>query len=374
MDVARLALGLLSLSTIVGVVLFLGLTFVIQLISWGKASDGEAVATFCLAMLVLALIHPRTRKTAVAFVLTFVVLTPFDVRYTKVWWSPVTSAIYRWTRPAARYIERGEKYRAWIEARKGHPVEVKDALVLLRNLNTGCIPSFNTLDDRTPPADVAAIFARPDCNRFEPSLYNSKAEYPARYYPSDTGWRWDYVRTDEPGGRYRVTLRPDRLLELQGPILEVTGDGWYRIRASEKAPLKMLLTPIPLMRRVRECMKAAEARADPANPIKWGFGSLPSFIRSVCKDLLVDSEQDSSEGDAVIRVRRVRAEPDVMVPTLVHYRERTQGRFELRGWSFGRRYLLDGDGVLHAASALGSGTLADGPPLACELDPGVECK
>ena len=374
MDVARLALSLLSLSTIIGVVLFLGLTFVIQLIAWGKASDGDAVVKFCFAMLVLAFIHPRTRKAAIGFILTFVVLTPFEPRYTKVWWSPVTTAIYVYTRPAARYIERGEKYRAWVDARKGQPVEVKDALVLLMNLNTGCIPSFNSLDDRTAPADVAAIFRRPDCaSRFESSLYDSKAQYPARYYPSDTGWRWDYVRTDESSGSYRVTLRPDRLLDLTGPIIEVTGNGWYRVRAAEHAQPTMLRTPIPLMIRVRECMKTAEAAADPKHPIRWGFGSLRSFIRGVCKDLVVDDEQDSSEGDAVIRVRRAGAAPDAIFPTLVHYREGTNGGFELRGWSYGRRYLLDADGVLHAASALGGGPLADEPPLPCELEPGKAC-
>ena len=373
MDVARLALGLLSLSTIIGVVLFLGLTFVVQLIAWGKASDGDAVAKFCFAMLVLALIHPRTRKTAIAFILTFAVLTPFEPRFTKVWWSPVTNAVYRYTRPAARYVERGKKYRAWVDAMKGQPVEVSDALVLLGNLNSGCIPSFNSLDEKAIPPDVAGIFAKPDCNRFEPSLYDSQAEYPARYYPSDTGWRWDYVRTDAASGDYRVVLRPDRLLELQGPIIEVTGNGWYRIRDSNSAPLRMLHTPIPLMVRVRECMKTAEAAANPQYPIKWGYGSLRSFIQSTCRDLRVESEQDSSEGDASIRVRRAGTERDPMAEALIHYRERTEGRFELRAWSFGRRYLLDVDGVPHAASARGSGTPADGPPLACELEPGKAC-
>ena len=374
MDVARLALGLLSLSTIIGVVLFLGLTFVVELIAWSNHNDADSMVTFCFGVLILALVYPRTRKMAIGFLLTFVVVTPIDSRYTRVWWSPVTAAVYRFTRPAARWVERGEKYRAWVDARKGQPVEIKDALVLLMNLNTGCIPSFNSLDEKVIPADVAAILAKPDCDRFESSLFESKAQYPARYYPSDTGWRWDYARTDETSGGYRVILRPDRLLELQGPIIEVTGNGWYRMRTSENAPLTMLRTPVPLMLRVRECMKTAEAAQDPKNPIKWGFGSLPSFIQPVCRDLFVNSEQDSSEGDSVISVRRAGDEPDVMFPTLLHYRERTEGRFELRGWSYGRRYLLDGDGVLHAASALGSATLADGPPLPCETEPRRACQ
>ena len=189
--VGRLALSLLSLSTIIGVVLFLGLTFVFQVFDWGSSGSADGGVKFCLAMLVLALIHPKTRKAGIGFLLGFAVLTPMDVRYTDVWWSPVTSAIYRYTRPAARYIERGEKYRAWVDARKGRSVQVQDALVLLRNIEGSCLPSFSRLDAMAVPADVAAILQKPDCTHFEPDLYDSKAQYPARYYPSDTGWRWE---------------------------------------------------------------------------------------------------------------------------------------------------------------------------------------
>jgi hypothetical protein len=357
--------------------LFLAVTTVLWVLFYDNISVAAESVLFMLAIVAGGLLFSRTRRMAAGFVLAFVVLTPFNPAFTEIWWRHITDEVIGATRPLTRWIDRRQQFRAWVDSRKGHPVEVNDALVLVRNLYTGCIPSYTAAaqaGEDAIPADVAAIFRKTDCDRFEPTLFESNASFPDRYFRSDTGWRWDYSRQGNSSERYRLVLRPDPLLELQGPIVEVTGDGWYRVRPSEGAPLTMIRTPVPMMTRLRECIPLAAAAVEPRYyPVLWQFLSNPSYLRGVCRDLIVDEEQDSAEGDRVILVRRAGAEPDPLGPTLLHYRVLSPGRFEIRAWSYGRRYLLDAEGVLHAASAPGPGRLEDGPPVPCEIEPRRAC-
>ena len=370
-DAARELVGWANLF---GAAVFISLTAVLWALFYDHIDAAKELILFLLAVVATGFLFRQTRRVAAGFVLAFAIMTPLNPRFTRLWWEHIVREATRATRPLTRGVNAREQFRAWMDSRRGYPVELKDALVLIRNLQSGCVPSYSSLERAPAPTDVAAILRKTDCDRFEPMLVKSKATYPQRYYKSDTGWRWDYARDSDSNGGGRVVLRPDPLLGLPGPILEVTLDGWYRIRQSETAPLTMLRTPVPMMKRLRECIPLAAAEVEPRYyPILWEYLSNKSYLNRVCRDLIVDEDSSVKEGGRIIFVTRAGAEPDPLGRTMLQHLALSPGRFEIRAWSFGRRYLLDADGVLHAANALGLGTMGDGPPLPCEIEPGRSC-
>ena len=369
----------MGFGNLAGAALFLVLTPIMWFVYYTNSPRGaEEPVRLVVGLAAVLLLFRLTRTVGAGFFMGFLALTVLTGgRMTTIWWEELNPPIRRLTQPFSRWFRARTEHRAWIANRRGYPVDVKDGLMLLSNLHSGCVPSYTRPPGTPVPADVADIMRRPDCDRFKPFLFDDDAAYPQRYFASDSGWRWQYVRTGQDAHgepNFRIVLRPDPQLELPGPILEVTGDGWYRIRESDSAPLRIFATPIPMMRRLRECvmLAASEAARNPRYPVLWEWLSQPSYIHGVCRDLDVRDEQDSPEGDHVTVVRP-HGSPDPRASAWLHYRALAPDRFEIRARAFGRRYLLDADGTLHAASAAGSGAVTDGPPEPCEIDATVAC-
>jgi len=342
-----------------------------------RSSVTVPVLLFVAATLVL----PATRAFAAGFMVALVLATFADAKATRHWWAPMRGLVMRVTRPMRERQAREEHLAAWLAQNRGQSLRVSDALVLLSNLRGSCLGPLTRGDSGLGvPADLDGLLAYPMCEPYRTSTRREQLEWPQRYFEGDTGWRWEFERIAQPtlnaGPNFRVVLRPDSLLEHAGPVVEETGDGRIRVRERDGAPWHMVSTPVPTMRRIRECVLRAAAMADSAGDTTALFEYLADgyYARKACREISVTSSTTRDNGDRVLdivprsRPGQERAETGVVLFRMVGPR-----RFEVRGRAWGSRYLLDADGLPHVTTADRDAGVSDPAPERCEEDTSVAC-
>lgn len=331
-----------------------------------------------LAAALLTLWWRATRPLGIGFFAMLLVSTAFEWDFSKIWWITVRSLVVAVTGPYLKSAEDRTRDRArlseWLAVRKGRPLALAPARDLVNRMNSCVVRIF---PDDVPPTQ-AELLAEPGCSSHRYWALGERDERSVLHGPDDHGWRWTYERlpgqTRLGGSNYRIVARPDPLLEVPGPIVERDGDGRILIRETEMAPRQTFYTPIPMMKRFRECVIAA-SRSRPANTKRWPYLPESSEMQEACKEWrLVASTAITISGDRSYAVNLY--PPSDSPRTSGHgilYRVLSPGRFELRSSSGLRRFLLDSDGNLHLTTENRDAEVSDGPPEPCELDITIAC-
>lgn len=368
---------------LLGAVLFAALTLLVT--PWGSTGarppTGE-LAVVMLVVLVLAVL-PWTRWVGLGFfaglLLATVVLDGF---FARIWWDVPARYVGRMMRPSRDAARRRAGQSSWVLLHRDAPMDVNGGAFRLYQLSEGMLRvgfaartdgRFPTAMELTEPEDYRG--ARGEALDIE------DVEFPDRYGPGDMGWRWTLAPSTTPSWRgqpgWLLTMRPDPVLKRDGPILELDGQELLRIREREGAPSRVLRTPIPLMRRMRECILAAGADAG-ADSLRWKY--LPGSVdtRRACRELLVEESgsvpADGSMGIGIRTKLPAGGEQLWSEPTWLSYLYESPGRFQLRGSEHLRRYMLSADGTLHVTAGLREAQVTDPAPLPCEVDPAVRCE
>ena len=177
------------------------------------------------------------------------------------------------------------------------------------------------------------------------------------YDIGDAGWRWETVG---PENQRKVVVRPDPLLQRDGPLLEFDDAGLLVRRERDGAPAFVVDTRLRLVERLRDCLVADGSLA-----------ALPERPR--CPDLkVVVFRAEGRGGRRVIVGAGDNRDVDVQYyPAGV----KRDGGPEMHVFGGARRYMLDAEGRWHVRPPRTPGPAAAGDPAPhpCELDQNVPC-
>jgi hypothetical protein len=371
---------LLAVGALVGAGVFIVVSFFASPFLTANQPHDEFFPPVMLAA-ALALLLPAARGFGVGFYASLLIATvagPFD---RGLWWRPIGAMARHATRPMRDRRTARDSTAAWLARHRGRPLEIRGALTLLSNLGDGCLlPLRSDAHGLGVPPDLDGLLNYPRCERFRVTTMRVRAEWPKRYETGDDGWRWTFERlagsTAAGGPNFRVELRPDSILQHPGPIVEENGDGRVRVRDRDDAPWHVVDTPIPTMRRVRECVLLAAAMAAGEGNTTALFEYLweGHYANRVCSEIRISSATTRDNGDHVLDVKPfVRFDVPRPPTRVVLFRMVGEKRFEIRGRAWGQRYLLDADGLLHVTTADRDAGVSDPAPEGCEEDTAVAC-
>ena len=343
----------------------------------GISSIPAAVVIMCVALggALLSLLSSATRPLGVGFFAAWLVTSVFERDFTILWWATVKGLFTGVTAPYQKSAQDRAKLSEWLAMRKGGAPSLGPGSDLVNQVSDCVDRSF---PPDSLPATQRDLLTDPACSTYRAWALGERDHRPL-YGRNDDGWRWTYEtivgKTRRGGTNYHFVARPDPLLKVPGPIIERDGDGRVLIRDNATAPWQVFSTPIPMMKRFRECVIAAN-NARPADDKRWPYLPESGDMLRACRDWrLVPASAVSASGDHGYDVNLY---PPSVWPRItghgILYRVLSPGRFEIRSRSGIRRYLLDGDGNLHLTTEDRDAEVSDGPPEPCELDITIACE
>lgn len=321
--------------------------------------------TIVIAAVAVAI--PLTRGLGLGFFAAFVLGSFNNSLGTRIWWQPFRSWYAQATRPAREKQKKQEATAAWMQRYRNGPLDIADAVRLLDQLRSDCL---------RPPLghDLDEVLSQASCAHHRATTQREKLEWPSRYIEGDDGWRWHYESLGE--SNYRIVLRPDSALQHQGPVVETTGDGLARIRDDDRSAWRVIYTPVPTLRRVRECVLAAARLAEAENNTTAKFDYLYEgwYAEHACPEFRMSSATTRENGDHVVQIKRWSPRPgERAFVDVVLFRVVGPSRFEVRRASTSRSYLLDADGGLHVTADRRLPETTDPAPARCEEDASLSC-
>jgi hypothetical protein len=364
---------LLGTSGMLGAIAYIVFTFLsTPFINASEQQTNYDMLGKVLIFAVLTLVLPLTRGFGLGFFAAMLLGSANSVFGARQWWVPVEARIDQAIRPSRERRLHKDSTAAWFARHRGKELDVYDAAWLLSRVREDCLqgPVATNVDD---------LLSNPRCAIHRTTVQREKLEYPSRYGPGDNGWRWSYERLSDSsasdGPNYHIVLRPDSALEQSGPIVEERADGLARIRKDERSDWHVVSTPIPLMRRVRECVLLAAAMADAEQNttvvddyLYYGY-----YAVRVCRDITMSSSTTTETGDHVVDIKRHPPPNKREFPEGVLFRPVGKRRFEIRRQTVTRHYLLDADGGLHVTSEKRQAETTDPAPARCEEDTSLPC-
>ena len=364
---------------VLGAVIFAALTIFVTPWGSGRGVDDSSVFTI-FAIAALLVIVPFTRSTGVGFFLALLVATiAFHPFWTEHWWQPIGRVVARATAPMRNAAQRKREKAEWLATWKGQPLDVNVAMFRAQQLSSGCLQKAmaNRAEGTVPTA--VELTTPDDCRGFRGDAADIAAEWPERFSKGDKAWRWTVTPSQTPSRwgtpGFVLTFRPESLLGLAGPIVEIDGQDVMRIRDTESSPWRIARTPIPMMQRLRDCLLTVGATIE--NAVQWSALPESSVTGAGCPNLMVTSGGSfADDGGKQLEVSmklprdsgRIWSEPVWMSYTFLAPR-----KFELRASAHYRNFLLSADGTVHVTTELRPARTTDGPPLPCEVDPSVSC-
>jgi hypothetical protein len=350
--------------------------------SGGSRLDrGTIVGTLFVCAILAAI--PFTRSFGIGFFAALLVSTVLVSHFwTDVWWDPFRYYVHRATAPARKAQQMSKEKKAWLDSYGSAPLEIKDAIFRVRQLQSGCVQQAITAskDGKFPTA--LDVTSNEDCRGARGDARDIDAEWPERFGQGDKGWRWALEPSETPsrwgGPGFLLTMRPESLLNRAGPIIELDGQDVLRIRDLPSLPSRIVSTPVPAMQRLRECLLLAGA-AIGDDAFKWQHLAESSEFRHppVCPDLRVEAAGGPMpDGGPRLYVSMKLPEGGSRIWTeqlSIGYRLLAPRRFELYTKAYYRDFLLSADGTMHVTAEDRPASTADGPPLPCEMNPGVSC-
>jgi hypothetical protein len=356
----------LGLGTLVGFILFVPLTVAVT--PWlGDApllSGSSALAILGFAL--VALVVPVSRSTAIGFFLGLALWSlPEQGVFTRVWRRPIGDAVARAARPALREWHARQEQRAALNARKLTlmPLDAGDAVILARHVAEQCVgdPASGS------GCGVLRLLEAPTGPSPTPQLEET---------PGDRGWRWTIERSGRAHDGYLVVVAPDPVLGAHGPVIAIDQDDVLTRQEAPGSPRYVVYSPVPAMRRVRECLLTTAAAEHAGTVTDWQRVPFSDARRRACPGLDLKQPVPAAEGVQTLEVPA--ATPEVpgrqegRLYRLV-YRVLEPGAFELRTAVWSRRFLLTSVGTLHVTHEPREARTSDGPPLGCEIDPRAPC-
>ena len=361
---------------VMGAVTFVVITLVALLSLFSGVAAPMVITLVTLACAIVAAFRSATRPLAVGFFAMLLVTSVFERDFSMIWWIALKAIGGSAAAPYKRSAKERAKLAEWLALRKGRPLSLGPARTLLEHLGSrDCIGRF--FPPESIPATGRDLIAEPGCSIYRYFALGAPDERGVSYGDEDHGWRWTYerlpTRTRLGTPNYLLRARPDPQLEMPGPIVARDGDGRVLIRDTDKAPWQTFSTPIPMMKRFRECVSIAADSTHPTDVRRWTSLPESAAMQRTCKGWWLPPPT-TDDGDAVYDVR---LQPPSTWPRIsdhvILYRVLSPGRFEIRSlWGI-RRYLLDADGNLHVTAENRWAEITDAPPESCELDIDITC-
>ena len=195
------------------------------------------------------------------------------------------------------------------------------------------------------------------------------------------------TRYDPPDstGHFALVTAPEVSLGLPGPVIELDERGVPTKRATPDQPAYAMLSPVPYMLAVRQCVDSAislgrftvlhEALVDTAGPCAsvglrpHSFGSADSVRNARRAAALLTLPAKAIGWSIALRYILEYVAPDSSAPGTfdVQARPRSYPGPGLRS------FLLTAAGTLHATAENRPATPSDPAPFECEVDPRVPC-
>ncbi|MEX2152601.1 MAG: hypothetical protein WD825_04630 [Gemmatimonadaceae bacterium] len=313
----------------------------------------------------------RARPVGKGFVIGFAALT-LVMPPTVTLWFGYPARVLKWNviEPMKRRSDARKARHQELE-RRPSPIGLQpplwNAVTHIGRLDSGCVRALRNRGV-PPPVSEREMWRVPACTAERRNALGDQS-----ISEGDDGWRWSLVASLADSTGVRIILQPNSAIKLHGPIVELDG-GWLRIRDHDKAPYHTFSTPIPMMRRLRECLLLAASKEPPANIPQWQFFPQSRAMRRACTDFTATSTRVTEAGDPNVLITLPNG---ISSPRFEHgeltLRVLAPGRFEIRGRAWERRYLLDADGKLHVSTGRRGAQVSDGAPSACELDIRTPC-
>ncbi len=350
--------------------------------SGGNGVKRSVIFTMLLVVAAL-LVVPFVRAFALGFLGALVIATiPQRGFYTRIWVEPVAHYVGVATAPIRMSMRRSREQRAWLARWRDTPLPIDAGIFRARQLQSDVVRKV--LAQRTQPGVPSAMeLTEPDDYRgFRNDALDIPMVWPHRFSErGDQGWRWTLSASNTPsrwgGPGFLISFRPEPLLGRAGPILELDGQDLLRISDSSSAPWRIARTPIPAMQRVRECLLAAGAMI-PDDLQRWTNLPNATETRRACRDVSITvSGTVEREGTQELQVSFKEPDGSAQVwsrPISMGCTVLGPGLFELHGAEHFRRYLLAADSTLHVTTEDRPARTTDTPPLACEIDPKINCE
>ena len=358
----------LGATGLVGAMWFIATTFMASpfMRPLEKTVDYDLLARTIVIAAVL-LIIPITRGLGLGFFAAFVLGSFNNDLGTRVWWQPFRTWYAEAMRPTREKEKKRGAIEAWMQQHRDEPLDVPDGMFLLENLQSSCLRGSHA-------RDLDELLSQPSCSQYRTTTEREKLEWPRRYIEGDDGWRWHYESLGD--SNYRVVLRPDSALEHAGPVIEMAADGLPRIRENDRSAWHVVYTPVPTLRRVRECVTEAAKMAEAENntAAKFEFLYEGYYAEHACPEIRMSSSTTRANGDHVVEIKQWSARPgERAFIAVVLFRIVGERRFEVRKETVTRNYLLDADGGLHVTTERRPAELTDPAPLRCEDDSSIPC-
>ena len=357
----------LGATALVGAMWFIGVTFVASpfMRPAEKTIDYDLLGRTIIIGAVL-LVVPITRGFGLGFFAAFVLGSFNNDLGTRVWWQPFRTWYADAMQPSRDKQKKREATEAWMQAHRDS-LELRHAVFLLEKIQSNCL-------SRSHPPNIDELLTEPSCSPYGRITLREKLEWPARYIQGDDGWRWSYESLGD--SNYRVIIRPDSVLKHKGPEIEMMIDGVARIRNNDQSEWHTVYTPVPTLRRVRECVLNAAAMAETENnkTAKFEFLYYGYYAEHACPEWRMNASTTRGNGDHVVEIKQWSRRPgDLPFVALVLYRVVGERRFEVRKETLTRNYLLDADGGLHVTAERRPAEVTDPPPARCEEDSAIPC-
>ena len=301
----------------------------------------------------------------------------------EVWWKPIGRYSSEVSSARAEKQRPSKEQLAFVEAwGRGGALDTGRALSYAREIQIRCLePALPARAGAVLPTSME-LTEHPACEHLRHDAYDIQATWPDRFsLEGDDAWRWTLSASEQPsylgGPGFLLTIRPESLLARPGPVIEVDGRSVLTIRDSANGPSRIVESPVPAMRRLRECiLLVGDSLQDDVRG--WRYVVMNNTrVHRKCEDIRLEHTSSVPwEGGDPVRVKysTVRLRRGQYPPAYeISYKFIEPRVFELHASTYRRRFLLSAAGTPHVTIEDRIAATTDGPPLPCEVDPAASC-